>query len=400
MIGKRIKSFSGTAPASKAASLPDIIWPPVSDRDSMTAIQAYTRQTPYEYCGNYEYIRGKLSRINTPTGYYENGRHYFYVKDYQGNVRCTVADNDSLTKAVHYYPGGSLFGESYGYYFWSGNNLFQGGKLEKSDAHTFYDLQNRHYDPILNRFTSVDALGEKSQRVSHYIYALGNPVKFIDPYGLEPTDFEAAVMCGMSYHDDDYKYYVGNLKNTGWEEVDASSPLIEGYNFHGTLFMRQKEDGSYEFAYAYPGTNSVKDGVDDITQLIGLSSRYSSTIRIATIISKRFNNFDLTFLGHSLGGGEAAASSIKTGRPAITFNPAALSIATRIKHNLQNDGNITNYITYKQNDNGAISMADAINVGQNIYDMKIPGKIVPIIINYKNGIDAHQIKTIIEYLKP
>ncbi|WP_301008452.1 hypothetical protein, partial [Muribaculum intestinale] len=75
MMGKRSKTFSGTAPASKAASLPDIIWPPVSDRDSMTAIQAYTRQTPYEYCGNYEYIRGKLSRINTPTGYYENGRH-------------------------------------------------------------------------------------------------------------------------------------------------------------------------------------------------------------------------------------------------------------------------------------------------------------------------------------
>ena len=117
MMGKHSKTFSGTAPASKAASLPSILWPPVSDRDSMTAIQAYTRQTPYEYCGNYEYIRGKLSRINTPTGYYENGRHYFYVKDYQGNVRCTVADNDSLTKAVHYYPGGSLFGESYGYYF-------------------------------------------------------------------------------------------------------------------------------------------------------------------------------------------------------------------------------------------------------------------------------------------
>ncbi|WP_290070823.1 hypothetical protein, partial [Muribaculum intestinale] len=77
MIGKHSKTFSGTAPASKAASLPDIIWPPGSGsaRDSMTAIQSYTRQTPYEYCGNYEYIRGKLSRINTPTGYYENGRH-------------------------------------------------------------------------------------------------------------------------------------------------------------------------------------------------------------------------------------------------------------------------------------------------------------------------------------
>ncbi|WP_434968109.1 RHS repeat domain-containing protein, partial [Muribaculum intestinale] len=190
MMGKHSKTFSGTAPASKAASLPSILWPPVSDRDSMTAIQAYTRQTPYEYCGNYEYIRGKLSRINTPTGYYENGRHYFYVKDYQGNVRCTVADNDSLTKAVHYYPGGSLFGESYGYYFWSGNNLFQGGKLEKSDAHTFYDLQNRHYDPILPHFISVDSKSESYYPFSFYNYALCNPVRYRDPDG---NDAEANV---------------------------------------------------------------------------------------------------------------------------------------------------------------------------------------------------------------
>ena len=104
MIGKRSKTFSGTAPASKAASLPDIIWPPVSDRDSMTAIQAYTRQTPYEYCGNYEYIRGKLTHINTPTGNYENGRDYFFVKDYQGNVRYTVAGEDRIKKDVNNLP--------------------------------------------------------------------------------------------------------------------------------------------------------------------------------------------------------------------------------------------------------------------------------------------------------
>ena len=207
-------------------------------------------------------------------------------------------------------------------------------------------------------------------------------------------------MCGLTYHDENYDDYLSDFKHTGWKEVDTSSPLIKGYNFHGTLFMRQKEDKLYEFAYAYPGTNSFEDGIEDVAQLIGLSTRYSSTIKVAEILSKRFTNFELTFLGHSLGGGEAAASSIKTGRLAITFNPAALSITTRVKHNLNSDGNIINYITYKQNSNGSISMADAVNVGQSIYDMKLPGEIIPIIIDYKNGIDAHRIKTIIEYLKP
>ena len=36
----------------------------------------------------------------------------------------------------------------------------------------------------------------------------------------------------------------------------------------------------------------------------------------------------LTFVGHSLGGGEAALASMVTGNPAITYNPAAVSNTT------------------------------------------------------------------------
>ena len=36
----------------------------------------------------------------------------------------------------------------------------------------------------------------------------------------------------------------------------------------------------------------------------------------------------LTFVGHSLGGGEAALASMVTGNPAVTYNPAAVSNAT------------------------------------------------------------------------
>ncbi|WP_295732554.1 RHS repeat-associated core domain-containing protein, partial [uncultured Muribaculum sp.] len=357
-----------------------------------------TPHMDYAYCGNYEYRNCSLSRIVTPVGYYEGGHHHYLLNDYQGNVRCVVSDTLRLVSAVHYYPGGSLFGEDYGTP--EDKPLFQGSRLESYGRHSFYDLLNRHYDPVLCRFTSIDKKSESYYPFSSYSYTLGNPIRFRDPTGLEPTGFESALMSGMAYHDGDYESYLGYLKETGWREVDSSSPLIEGYNFHGTLFMRQKADKSYEFAYAYPGTDSAKDIVDDIAQLVGLSPRYSLTINVATIISKRFNKFELTFLGHSMGGGEAAASSIKTGRKAITFNPAALSTTTRVRHGLTNDGDIINYITYKRNSNGSISMADAINVGQRMYDMSIPGQIIPIIIGNQGGIDAHKIRTIIEYLKP
>ena len=405
MIGKRIKSFSGTAPASKSASLPGILWPPVSDRDSMTAIQAFTIQTPYEYCGNYEYIRGKLSRINTPTGYYENGRHYFYVKDYQGNVRCTVSDNDSLTKAVHYYPGGSLFGESYGYYFWSGNNLFQGGKLEKSNAHTFYDLQNRHYDPILNRFTSVDALGEKSQRVSHYIYALGNPVKFIDPDGLEPTPYEGGLMCWAVYQDKKFEDIIKILEKLNWYisnkdfNIQMNHPANTGIGMQSMVFEKRKGDEVIEYAYVYAGTNSLEDVVEDITQTIGFSPQVNAAVKNAKIMEDNVDGKELTFLGHSLGGSLAAASSMATGKKAITYNPAAISRASRLLHGLIDDNKIVNYISVGINFMGRSATIDPITYIQNELGIYAPGMNYCVQVGLQWPWNYHSIEVLTKALK-
>mgnify|MGYP001035198548 FL=1 len=402
-----IKLFSGTAPASKAASLPGILWPPVSDRDSMTAIQAFTIQTPYEYCGNYEYIRGKLSRINTPTGYYENGRHYFYIKDYQGNIRCTVSDNDSLTKAVHYYPGGSLFGESYGYYFWSGNNLFQGGKLEKSDAHAFYDLQNRHYDPILNRFTSVDALGEKSQRVSHYIYGLGNPVRFIDPLGLEPDEYESALMSGAVYKDDKYDDYINKLRDRKWVVSNRKTSIrmrsnVPGENgFQSMLFQRTKKDGSIEYAYVFAGTDSFEDMLEDIIQLIGLAPQYDKAVNNARqLVEDLPDGSELTFVGHSLGGGLAAAASMATDKFAITFNPAAVSFPTRLRYGLFDTILINNYIAIGPYYNELISVKDPLTFFQDRLGMSAPGRKIYVPVGRQwTWYHYHSIETMIDFFE-
>ena len=45
-------------------------------------------------------------------------------------------------------------------------------------------------------------------------------------------------------------------------------------------------------------------------------------------LSKELKNSELTFVGHSLGGGLAAAASMATGRAAITFNRASVSERT------------------------------------------------------------------------
>lgn len=176
------RSAASGGPSSRESGI-GIVWPPGDNRRDSVVSMALTPHLQHTYCGNYEYSNGHLLRITTPVGYYEDGHHYFHLNDYQGNVRCVVSDTLRLVKAVHYYPGGSLFGEDYG----KSNDtpLFQGSRLESYGRHSFYDLLNRHYDPVLCRFTSVDAKYDKYYPFTPYHYGLCNPVRFRDPDGTD-----------------------------------------------------------------------------------------------------------------------------------------------------------------------------------------------------------------------
>ncbi|WP_295731680.1 RHS repeat domain-containing protein, partial [uncultured Muribaculum sp.] len=225
-----------------------------------------TPHMDYAYCGNYEYRNCSLSRIVTPVGYYEGGHHHYLLNDYQGNVRCVVSDTLRLVSAVHYYPGGSLFGEEYGTP--EDKPLFQGSHLESYGRHSFYDLLNRHYDPVLCRFTSIDALGEKTHGVSHYVYCLGNPVRFIDPNGLEVTPYEGALMSWAVYKDKFYDDVMDELKEYGWIEsrhnsqIRMNHPLKTGIGMQSMLFEKVVDGDVKEYAYVYAGTNSWEDAVE------------------------------------------------------------------------------------------------------------------------------------------
>lgn len=81
--------------------------------------------------------------------------------------------------------------------------------------------------------------------------------------------------------------------------------------------------------YATSGTDSdsYEDWKNNFLQVFGASEQYNISKENARVLSDNINQ-ELTFVGHSLGGGMAATNAYKTGRSAMTFNAAWVSPLT------------------------------------------------------------------------
>jgi RHS repeat-associated protein len=339
------------------------------------------------YVNGIEYTGNSIQLIRTPEGRVlpSSGAYIFEynLTDHLGNVRSVFGDknndgsltSDEITQTSDYYPFGREITYSQGIVPSPDNTYKYNGKEFQKDI-TDYDFGKRLYDPVIARWTSVDPLSEKSRRWSPYNYVEGNPLSMIDPDGMEATfignneyytgDEAVNYFKGLQAHE---KKANGEQNNNGkkhsnphdcpgkFQAAILADAVYGGYSisdglagyemiyepledfiyddeksgFKSALF-KKTVDGVTSYVYATAGTDmtSWNDWKNNGAQIIGLARQYEISASNAKIIAKfcKDNGYNLTFVGHSLGGGMAALNSIITGYKAITFNAAGLSAAT------------------------------------------------------------------------
>lgn len=266
-----------------------------------------------------------------------NNDLYYYHTNHLGSIICLTDINAKFIESIEYDVSGqpNLLDEK--------NAMHASSLIDNPfyySAH-YYDIETCLYDNRIRSFSSnIGRFMQKdyivySDGFNDYKHVLNSPIVYVDITGFKPDFYEASALAKAGYADNVEKQI--NVNGNTWNRIRTYDDPKTG--FHAALFEKNGE-----YVLSTSGTNplSGKDWSNNIRQALGLdASQYNQSIDLAKTLSDWAGDCELTFVGHSLGGGLASANSSRTGRDAITFNAAALNK----KYDYNMKSNIDAYIT-------------------------------------------------------
>ncbi len=115
----------------------------------------------------------------------------FSLTDHQGNSRVNFDTATGIARSVQtddYYPFGmDIIPDGTARISPQNNYLYN--KKELQGILGLYDYGARFYDPVIARWSVVDPMAEKSRRFSPYNYVENNPIRNIDPDGMDSNQY-------------------------------------------------------------------------------------------------------------------------------------------------------------------------------------------------------------------
>jgi RHS repeat-associated protein len=112
-------------------------------------------------------------------------QQYFYHPDHLGSSSFVTDAAGLVEQHMQYLPFGELFVNQQNSTY-DTRYKFSAKELDPETNYSYFGA--RYYDSDLSVWLSVDQLADKYPGTSPYMYVMGNPLKLIDPSGMNPED--------------------------------------------------------------------------------------------------------------------------------------------------------------------------------------------------------------------